>query len=291
MHFPNDFMNNIPDNFRIIRYKNELYVGGSSYDSLGNDIVRYDGVTWKSVGGGLLGGGGISDMVVYKDELYVCGYFKASDGNAGNKIMRWDGSDWKGGGGELCGPSGIPTGMVVYQDKLILVGGFDCIGDELPVSNIAAWDGAHWCSFGNSHFDNNISCVGVYNGELYVGGGFHHVGGYPVHFLAKWVGDHNLDTCSALVSVRPDIGHPGPSLTLSPNPVTDQLQIQWSDGATPIGWNIYDASGHEVTRAASDSSLQNGPFKVPTAVLPTGLFMINLQFNDVKNKSSRFIKI
>jgi len=76
----------LPDNMinAISYYKGELYAGGNFKSALyPNDsvenIIRYDGTNWKSVGGGMHGGmDDVNAMTVYNNELYVAGSFTKS---------------------------------------------------------------------------------------------------------------------------------------------------------------------------------------------------------------------
>lgn len=249
---PEDTQHDLPILTRTVFYKGELYVGGNSYNFIdGNfnqDIMRYDGTAWHQVGSGLYGGSSfINDMVIYHDELYICGYFRGIDGNAGNKIMRWNGEAWHDVGGGLCSPSALANDMLVFEDKLYLVGNFTCVGDGVPANSIAVWDGTHWCSIGNSTFDNTIGCIEIYNHEIYVGGGFTEVGGYAVNRFAKYIGDHSTDTCSATVSVTIEPQQAW-RFAISPNPVKDQITISVSNiGLLSSAWRIFNAAGQEVT--------------------------------------------
>jgi hypothetical protein len=296
MNFPVDFTNDVPLNFKIIYYKNEFYVGGNCYDNLGgginNDIARFDGVQWKQVGGGLKGGlSDITDMVVYKNELYVCGYFRKIDGNVGNKIMRWDGVQWKDVGGGICESYAIATGMIVYEDKLYVVGIFDCVGYGLPARDIAVWDGDHWCSFGNSFIDNKISCIGSYNGDIYIGGGFTTIDSFPVKFFAKWVGSHSTDTCAAPVSValEPQTAR---QLLISPDPAFDYVTLAANGSfATPLSVKVYDASGNEVTNAVQvTSNTGAGQLTIQIGRLPAGFYYIHAMASGF-TYSGKFVKM
>ena len=248
--FPADlFFGETPLNYRCVFYKDELYVGGNCYNDLGGginrDIAKFDGTTWKQVGMGLFGGdSNIWEMVVYKNELYICGYFRAAAGNAGNKIMRWDGAQWNDVSGGLCSSADIAVDMMVYNDKLYVVGIFNCVGNGLPANNIATWDGERWCSFGNSTFNNKISSIAEYEGEIYVGGGFTEVDGQPCHYFAKYVGDHSTDTCSAPILAAPEPSSKG--FKLWPNPATDMLQLQAPEPIEAV-W-VFDATGRQVYR-------------------------------------------
>ena len=272
-------------------YKNELYVGGNTENLIdGNfnmDIARFDGVKWKQVGNGLLGGfADVSDMVVYKDELYVCGYFRKIDGNTGNKIMRWDGQQWKEVGGGLCSPGDIPTDMMVYDGKLYVVGIFNCVGDGLPVSNIAVWDGLNWCSLGNSVFDNKLSCIAAYKGEIYVGGGFEKVDGQPCKYFAKWVGDHATDTCSTLVSKV--LERPENQINIFPNPAGDALRIRLPQALGKI--EIFNTTGQNLGGKISPHSSGDTETELDISQLPSGWYLLDVTLKDGTRISAGFVK-
>ena len=217
---------------RMAFYKGELYVTGSFLVPLdGNmerDIAVYDGVNWHSVGGGMHGGWtSIYDMQVYKDELYICGYFTTTDGNTGNMIMRWNGIEWRDVGGSFCGQS-IVTDMIVYQDKLYMAGLFSCVGNGLSANSIAAWDGERWCNFGdNQVFDNKISCLAFLNDELYVGGGFTKIGNETIKYFAKYTGPMAETACTAVPVV--DLQEIASLIDVYPNPAGDVIDVSWAD--------------------------------------------------------------
>lgn len=279
LNFPgDDFFSETPRVYHVFFYKNELYAAGNFYVHLDGewiaDIVRYDGTNWHAVGGGLHGGeANIWDWAIYKDELYICGYFRKIDGNVGNKIMRWNGAQWKDVGGGVCSPAAVAHGLAVIDDKLLLSGIFNCIGNGLPVSNIAAWDGERWCSFGNSTFDNTISRIAEYKNEIYIGGGFTKVDGQPCHDFAKWVGDHATDTCSVPVSAVPDLLDSEEGLRLWPNPADEALHLQTE---MPIqSARIFDATGRETSHLVPAAS--EGQVSVDIRHLPPGLYYLSLR--------------
>jgi len=76
-------------------YRGQLYSSGPSYAILEGDTIvfnsfmRYNGVTWEMVGGGM--DGGAIDMLVYKDELYLAGHINSvgEDSIPVNNIVRW----------------------------------------------------------------------------------------------------------------------------------------------------------------------------------------------------------
>ena len=275
LNFPGDgFLEETPRVHHVFFYKNELYAAGNFYVKVDgewvHDIVRYDGANWHAVGGGLKGGlATIWDWAIYKDELYICGYFRNTDGNVGNKIMRWDGQQWKDVGGGICNPGAVAHGLAVIDGKLLLGGIFDCVGNGLPVSNIAAWDGERWCSFGNSTFDNSIAEMAEYKGELYIGGGFREIDGQPCRYFARYIGDHSTDTCSTPISAAPEPSKNG--FSLSPNPASDMLDLQAPSPIESV-W-IYDATGREVLRRGVSGSRAS----VSVGELPEGLYFVSVR--------------
>ncbi|HLP95024.1 MAG TPA: T9SS type A sorting domain-containing protein [Saprospiraceae bacterium] len=251
-------------------FKEKLYLGGGFFFGVEGgfilDIASYDGQTWSAVGEGIKGFAwhGIKDMIVYKDELYVCGSFRKIDGNVGNKVMRWDGWQWKEVGGGLCEPNAIANDLLIHDDKLYVIGIFNCVGDGLPVSNIATWDGERWCSVGNSYFDNKITAISFWKDELYVGGGFNHIDGEEVWWFAKFIGDHSTDICSEPVSSAQESSQQ--AFAIWPNPATSTLQIQ---APAPLEFvQVYDAMG----RVVLQSTVGN---EVSVAHLPAGLYFVS----------------
>jgi hypothetical protein len=134
----------------ICEYNGEIYVGGNfatgtPNDSL-RDIIRYDGVNWKSVGGGIKGSNSdVNDMLVYNGFLYVAGYFSQSDGNTGDNIQIWDGTSWSDIGGVSSTFYSQIFDLQIFHNDLYVVGEFNNAG-QISAQNIAVWKGNQWCS-------------------------------------------------------------------------------------------------------------------------------------------------
>ncbi|MCC7505281.1 MAG: T9SS type A sorting domain-containing protein [Saprospiraceae bacterium] len=277
------YNNDYPIAQDAVWYKGKLYLGGGFPFPVDNsyilDIASFDGQGWSAVENGITGGGwhGIFDMEVYKDELYVCGTFRAVDGNIGNKIMRWNGEQWNDVGGGICDVNGTAHQMLIHKDKLYVIGIFTCVGNGIPASCIASWDGERWCSVGNSVFNNRITAIEFWNDELYVGGGFTEIDGQPVKFFAKWVGDHASDTCSApLSAVQTPAGKERPGLRITPNPASGRVSLHIDEAyGPPLALRVYDTSGRQHHCVAGDNYGW-----IETGHLPPGLYWVQVVCTD-----------
>lgn len=230
----------------------------------------------------------MNDMVVFENELYICGYFQSAAGNVGNKIMRWDGHCWKSVGDGLCSQFDIAERMLIHNNQLFVVGTFECVNNEIPASCIASWDGDKWCSFGNSKFNNKIRDIAFWNDDLYIGGGFTEIDGHPVKYFAKWVGDHTTDTCSAPVVSVP--AQPGgrPSLALRPNPVSDMLRVALPKAAVTV--RVYDLAGREMSGKTTLRASEALEAVLEVEALPAGWYLLQVVFRDGSSAAAGFVK-
>ena len=129
----------------LLEFQNDLYIMGgfSTTDSaLANDLVRFDGTYFYSVGKGA-GLYFINKATVYKSELYVCGLFDEMDGIQANGIAKWNGTRWCSLSNDVFTRTGNIYGVhdiAFYHDTLFAYGGFMKIsGKEIKV--LAKWVG------------------------------------------------------------------------------------------------------------------------------------------------------
>lgn len=225
----------------MVQYNGELYAGGN-FDLLNGveEIAKFNGNQWVSVGGGIKGNAWVSKMLVYKNELYVAGQFHKSDGNAGNGIMKWNGSTWSDlNNGLTFGIGAQIKDMVIYNGELIVVG-FMLTADGFPVQNIAKWDGFKWCNFRNN-FNGTAEAIAVYNNELVVSCR-DSMDLEPVKYIAKWVGGNQSDTCGV---VGIDELQENNFLSIYPNPNTGIFTIDVGV-FEQVNLEIYNISGQRV---------------------------------------------
>jgi len=175
-------------------YNGELYAGGWFYsfgDVQTNNMARWNGAAWDSVGLGLTGGQNyVASLCVYNGKLYAAGAFFAAEGLPANNIAVWDGSHWdtvSTKGLENCGNgTGWADAIAVYNGKLYVAGAF-CHAGGITALNIACWDGSKWDSV-SSGINDSVNALAVYNGKLYAGGQFTRAGKTTVSNMACWDG-------------------------------------------------------------------------------------------------------
>lgn len=175
-------------------YNGELYAAGWFYQAgniTTNNIARWNGLEWDSVGTGLTGGENyVNVLCVYNGKLFAGGEFFSAEGLPANNIASWDGSHWDtlSAGLTYCGSDGLSwaDAMAVYNGKLYVAGAF-CYAGNIKVNNIACWDGTKWDSV-SSGINDSVYVLAVYNGNLYAGGQFTRAGNQKVKNIAYWNG-------------------------------------------------------------------------------------------------------
>jgi len=277
----------------ICKYNGEIYIGGNfgSYlppeqDTI-MDIIRWDGVNWKSVGGGMRGLlAGVNKMIVYHNELYVAGSFFKADGNVGQAIQKWNGSEWSEIGGSLWGPSGIGDAqvvdMVIHNDKLYVAGGMYVAGG-IAAEGIAVWDGSVWCGFGST-FDNGVNTICFYNDTMYVGGGFWTVNGDSIDKIARWTAGNYVEACGNNTAVNE--ADQTVIFSVYPNPTEGLLKVESTDNLSGFEFYISNSEGkiiqHDfISSASTILNLSN---------YPCGIYIVRIFANNGRYYHSKFVK-
>jgi hypothetical protein len=169
-----------------------------------NYISRWDKLTntWSALGAGSgptgngLNASGVNDVVVFGNDVYVCGaimgaYNSASSSVVTSGIARWNGSSWfaLGGGASASGQGlssnySVPLGMAVINTDLFVAGGISTANnsesEHVAVNGIAKWNGSSWSALGSGL----VSPPYIYGAalaatatHLYVGSAFTYAGG------------------------------------------------------------------------------------------------------------------
>ncbi len=153
------------------------YSGGSIYH-----LERWDGVSWSDLDGGL--DGYIRDMLLYGDDLVVCGSFiEDAHDQPLNHIGSWNGTAWHPLGS---GFDSTPYTLLLWGDMLIAGGGFT-LADGQAAEYLAAWDGQTWRPIPGL-LNGSVYALAEYHADLIVGGSFTSVDGVEVNGIARWDG-------------------------------------------------------------------------------------------------------
>lgn len=184
-----------------------LYAGGrfSTVGTVGaQNIARWDGSAWSSVGSGMTGGGAgstiVSALCVFDDgsgpALYAGGRFTTAGGVPAVNLAKWDGSTWSPVGG---GTNSNVHALTVHDDgsgpALYAGGSFDAAGG-IPANRIARWDGSDWSSLGagigSEDVYESVSALCVFDEgsgpRLFASGSFTLAGGAAANNIARWSG-------------------------------------------------------------------------------------------------------
>jgi|GEM_PF-2510468 len=167
-----------------------------------NGLAKWNGETWlpvhdmplfESTSG--LSANNIATFEWFQGNLYVGGNwnYQHPELNYDDFVM-WNGTEWMPVGNGLTGTFSWVRKLLVFQDKLIVIGGFS--GAPNPGNFIAAWDGENWDDM-DGGFVNPTAPSAFYpiqdawatDEYLYVVGGFQYAGGLSTENIARWDGE------------------------------------------------------------------------------------------------------
>lgn len=269
--------------YKMTEYKNELYICGR-FTNFGSDItlnriLKYNGSSWVSVGGGIQGSAQAEDMVIYKNELYVCGNWDKLAGNAGSDIMKWDGNQWHNVGYGDYVFSGLAK-MLVHHDKLWVFGYTKQVAG-MPAYHAAVYDGINWCTLDT--LDNILLGAAVYKDTIYIGGGFKKASGDTnARYIAK-LKDENFSLQCVNVGIEEN-SLQNQQIKIYPNPVSNILHIKMEHNEfIKPEVEIMNALGQVVLKTIYSSEMD-------VSSLPSGYYILRLKTAYEQLHYSKFIK-
>lgn len=186
---------NDPIVYTLAVYNGELVAGGS-FERAGNVnlwntryIARWDGSTWKPLGGEIQNARYASEvrtLALHNGGLTVGGTFSAWGGVGTAGVARWNGSEWESLGG---GISGQVLALTVYNGDLIAGGSF-ITGGAVGIDSVARWNGVAWQSLGSGMgYTPRVRSLAVYENELIVGNRMYRSGDDVVAEILAWNGE------------------------------------------------------------------------------------------------------
>ena len=105
-----------------------------------NQIAKWDGNNWSSVGGSVIGSGTVLALTTLGNNLYAAGTFTNIGGVTAARIAKWDGTNWSAlGSGVSSGIAGTIYGLAAFGSDLYAGGNFRRTGDRF-VYNIGRWN-------------------------------------------------------------------------------------------------------------------------------------------------------
>lgn len=188
----------------------QLYVGGH-FNSAGGatrpKLARWNGTVWSNVDAGLPASAPYGVYALAGVDTDHSGHSLAGTLFIGSNIYQSANQTY----GHIAqfresrvrplghdGPDGFVNALLVADhgpsgSRLVVGGSFASAGD-VPVNNLAVWDGGEWTSIGNIAGSSvaAVTALALYNSgagnDLYVGGIFNSAGGLPALGIARWDG-------------------------------------------------------------------------------------------------------
>jgi len=207
-------------------YKGEYYFAGNfSFAGGLNEIACWDGSQWKPLQNGIGGDSWINDIVVYKNTLFVGGYFFHSDGNISDFLMAWNGNQWFNPfpGIQFMGQV---RDLEVINNKLYIVGNY-IVPNDSGMFAFANYDGAYFNAFGGRAiypYWPDPSAIAGMNGEIFVACNYV-LFNDTVKYIAKWTGTQYDTSIYIPLSINPNslLKY---DLSIFPNPSTGSITVK-----------------------------------------------------------------
>ncbi|MBF9224278.1 T9SS type A sorting domain-containing protein [Hymenobacter ruricola] len=198
----------------VVRSGANIYIGGAFSvigETAASRVARWDGTTWRALGGGITGNGVLALAVAPNGDVYAGGTFTQAGGVAANNVARWNGTAWSAVGASATynGVNGEVNAVAVAGNGDLYVGGSFSFAGFSPatmsattsVSNVAKWNGMAWSALGATGAEGVFGTVNALavagNGNLYVGGIFGISGrANSAQSVAYWDGTtwHDMDS-------------------------------------------------------------------------------------------------
>ena len=282
-------------------YKGNTYVCGNFSDSAHgiNHLAVYKSGSWQNVGGGILGSWtDLTKLVVYQNQLHLCGRFLKPDGNIGNGIQKWNDTIWSEVGAGVQDFSGSygSTGTIIYDatihnNELYIAGCFGYAG-HVPTYCAAKWDGLKWCGLATTGLLTNITtAINFYNDTLYLGIANDTLNGVFTNRILKYVAGNYVDTCSINYTGINESQINNESLNIYPNPATNHIAIEFDLAETKnTSIEIKNVLGQTI-KTISNKVFSKGTNKIEIDVseFSNGIYFVEL-LGDNKVIGKKIIK-
>ncbi len=234
-------------------YQGEYHLGGNLLPPwIAEDVLKWDGAEWQSVGGGLQSSplGEVTAMQEYGGRLIVAGYI-TSPPDPGKSVICWNGSSWNGFFPELVtNMSPWCRDLEIIDGKLYMTGSWVFAGDD-RVYAVLVYDGTTLCGVGSTsiaEYGHGYNITGNAD-SIFFGTSAYILSGDTVNHYAVWPTANGPDTCVTIpTSMREEPGTTN-VLAVWPNPAVDELTVELpGDSHVQIDITVIDAIGRNVLR-------------------------------------------
>lgn len=156
-----------------------------------NNIARWNGTQWDSLGGGVSGRfvfDSASDEIYALahdgQDLYVGGQFTGAGGLSVGGVAKWNGTSWEA---LEAGVDGTVYALAIGPGGKVYAGGSFIKAGDQEVNHVTMWNGASWEPLGAGIEGVQVNALGVSgSGAVFVGGAFSEAGGIPAENVARW---------------------------------------------------------------------------------------------------------
>jgi hypothetical protein len=175
---------------RVLMVWNDLLIAGGDFAEMDGipalHIAAWDGESWSPLGSGL-SAGTVFTLTTYLGDLIAGGNFGNAGGVSAQNISRWDGTIWSPLGDGL---DDSVLDLVADGADLFACGVFH-FSHAIPVYHVAKYNSLTWprwrsIGFGFTGWEQSVNGMALFNGDLIVGGYFHHAGGVGASNIARW---------------------------------------------------------------------------------------------------------
>jgi Immunoglobulin domain len=177
-------------------YNNELYAGGQGSFNGSVTLYRFNGASWFTTPGPIIGtidpgdlAPSIRALTVFQNKLIVGGNFHDVGSFIGaNGIASWDGgaSTWA----TLSTGMNAPVYALTVQNGLLYAGGAFTTAGNVLSTHVASWGGGSWAGTATSMTGSgtlSVLAICGHNGDVVAGGNFAAVNGVTAGNLARFI--------------------------------------------------------------------------------------------------------
>lgn len=213
----------------------------SQYDGL---LCRWTGTRWDTVARmETMQHFLVNRMAVYRDELYLVGYFEHINELDNTKsVVRWNGSRFQGAG-EGLKHALLPnvTDAVVHNDRLYVCGPFSTVGDSGAAPRLAYWNGQSWRGVFQSVV-GTIEGLVVNGGQLYAYGSLDSINGQATGNLIRieengWANLENPQAENKSASLKTCVASAGKLWFFGDFGTGGETRYAWAEW-TSEGWSL-----------------------------------------------------